>query len=81
MATEAQADKARKVHSDLLVQRGAHGIEVASGRDYGKSGFVVVAHVAPSEKHDIPSSLTTKLAGKTFDVPVVTKRTQRFRPD
>jgi hypothetical protein len=81
VATEEQANKARDMHSDLLVERGAHAIGVESGRSHGKSGFVVVAHVAPDETHDIPSTLTARIAGKTVEVPVVTKQSGRFRPE
>jgi len=78
MATEQQANRARKAHADFLVQRGAHAIGVEEGRSYGKPGFVVVAYVAPEEDHDIPSGLACRSGRNAFEVPVVTKTAPRF---
>ena len=77
MATEEQANKARNKYSDTLVKRGAHAI----GVDKGKTGYVVVAHVAPDEKHDVPDKLSFKAGNEVVEVPVVKKLTERFRPE
>jgi hypothetical protein len=79
MATEEQANLARKAHADLLVQRGAHAIGVDEGASFGKPGFVVVAYVAPNEDHDIPAHLTCASGNYAFEVPVVTKTAPRFK--
>jgi hypothetical protein len=81
MASEKQANKARELHSDLLVKQGAHAIGVAQGQQYGRRGFVVVAHVAPGKSHKIPEKLKGDLDGKPFEVDVVTEVTEPFRPE
>jgi hypothetical protein len=81
MASEKQANKARELHSDFLVKRGAHAIGVADGQAYGKQGFVVVAHVDPATKAKIPDKLKGELDGKPFEVDVVTKKSEPFAPE
>ena len=81
MASEKQANKARELHSDLLVKQGAHAIGVAQGRQYGKRGFVVVAHVAPGTGRKMPEKLKGSLHGKPFEVDVVTEASEPFRPE
>jgi len=81
VATRKQADLARELHSDQLAKDGAHAIEVAKGAEYGKTGFVVVAHVAPGEKHALPSRLTAKVSGQLFSVDVVAKVSDQFEPE
>ncbi len=77
MATEEQANKARNKYSDALVKGGAHAV----GVDKKGSGFVVVAHVAPNEKHDVPDRVSVKAGKETVEVPVITKLTERFQPE
>jgi hypothetical protein len=77
VATEEQANKARNKYAQALVKGGAHAI----GVDKGKSGFVVVAHVAPNQAHDVPDKLSYKAGKETVEVPVVKKVTERFRPE
>jgi hypothetical protein len=77
VATEDEANKARDRYSDKLVKAGAHAI----GIDKRKSGYVVVAHVAPDEQHAVPEKLSLKVGKNTVEVPVVTKRTERFQPE
>ena len=77
MATEEQANKARSKYADKLVKAGAHAI----GIDKQKSGFVVVAHVAPNERHELPDKLSLKVGDDTVEVPVITKRAERFKPE
>ncbi len=81
MASEKQANKARELHSDLLVKRGAHAVGVAEGEIYGKSGFVVVAHVAPNSRQKMPDKLKGDLNGKPFEVDVVTEASEPFTPE
>lgn len=81
MATEEEANHARELHSDLLAKRGAHAVGVAEGRDYGKPGFVLVAYVDPRGDHDIPKSIETKRAGKSFQIDVVTKPSEPFQQE
>lgn len=81
MASEKQANKARELYSDFLVEKGAHAIGVAQGQQYGKRGFVVVAHVAPGTSENIPKKLKGNLEGKPFEVDVVTEASEPFRPE
>jgi hypothetical protein len=81
MASEKQAKKAREIHSDLLVKHGAHAIGVAKGQQYGKPGFVVVAHVTPGTSKRMPDKLKGHLDGKPFEVDVVTEASEPFRPE
>jgi hypothetical protein len=74
MATEQQANEARRRYGRELMRRGAHAIGVEEGTSFGKKGFVVVAHVPPKKKADVPESLT----GDDFDVPVVVVRSEPF---
>jgi hypothetical protein len=79
MASERQANEARRQHGQKLIEHGAHAIGVEDGASYGKKGFVVVAHVRPNRKADIPSSLSCRLQDKEIDVPVVVARSQSFK--
>jgi hypothetical protein len=60
---------------------GAHSIGVEKGAAYGKTGWVVVAHVTPGTKVDLPASLPLTKKDDGASVPVVTKQTQRFVPE
>jgi hypothetical protein len=77
VATEDQANKARNKYADKLVEAGAHAI----GIDKRKSGYVIVAHVAPDAPHEVPETLSLKIGKSEVEVPVVTKRTERFQPE
>jgi hypothetical protein len=79
MASEAEADQARRQHGGDLMRRGAHAIGVEDGRGYGKSGWVVVAHVAPKAKVDLPATLPCAGAQGQVDVPVVPVRSEPFQ--
>jgi len=78
MATEEQANRARRAQADSLVRHGAHAIGVEEGGSYGKPGFVVVAWVAPDSDHDIPDRVTCGSGSEAFEVPVMTKTKPRF---
>ena len=81
MATEEEANRARELHADALVKHGAHAVGVASGRPYGKRGFVVVAYVSPGHPHDLPETVTSKIGKSEVDVAVVKKIAERFAPE
>jgi hypothetical protein len=81
MANERQANEARRQHGQRLIDRGAHAIGVENGASYGKRGFVVVAHVPPNRKTNIPSSVPCKLQDREVDVPVVVARSPTFKPE
>lgn len=80
MANEKEANSARQAHGRELLKRGAHSIGVEKGASYGKTGWVVVAHVAPGTKIDLPASLPASDKDDR-EVPVVTKRSARFVPE
>jgi len=81
MANEEQANEARRQHGRTLLAKGAHAVGVEEGRHYGKKGFVVVAHIAPQQQSDIPSSLTCSTKEGEVEVPVVVERDEPFTPD
>jgi hypothetical protein len=81
MADEEQANEARRRHGRMLMQLGAHAVGVEEGTSYGKKGFVVVAHVAPRQKSNMPSSVTSSTEAGEIDVPVVVERSEPFKPE
>lgn len=78
MANEKQANAVRQQHGRDLMKKGAHAVGVEDGRNYGKKGWVVVAHVAPEAKVALPPALSFATADGTVDVPVVTVRSKPF---
>ncbi|MBR1152455.1 hypothetical protein [Bradyrhizobium sp. JYMT SZCCT0428] len=78
MANEDQANKAREQNSRDLLKRGVHAVGV---EDRGKSGWVVVCHVAPKAKAKLPSTLTVTTHQGDVDVPLVTVKSEPFRPE
>jgi hypothetical protein len=81
MANEKQANKAREQHSGEFVRMGAHAIEVAPGGEFGKQGFVLVAHVTPKKKHFLPERVVTTMQGKKIEVEVIAKPSKPFKPE
>jgi hypothetical protein len=81
MASEKDANNARQAHGRELLKMGAHSIGVEKGEAYGKPGWVVVAHVAPGAKADLPATLPMSKADNGDHVPLVTKRSERFVPE
>lgn len=79
MANEAEADQARRQHGGDLMKRGVHAIGVEKGGDYGKPGWVVVAHIAPNAKVDLPATLSCIGAQGRVEVPVVPLRSEPFQ--
>jgi hypothetical protein len=76
MANEDEANKMRQQYGRDLLKRGVHAIGVEEGKRHGKEGWVVVAHVAPKAKVDLPSSLSIK--DGEVEVPLVVKRSEPF---
>lgn len=81
MASEGEANKARRAHGNVLTRKGAHAIGVEPGQAYGHAGWVVVAHVEPGKKVDLPSELAAPDDGKTVSVPLVVRRSASFVPE
>lgn len=81
MADEAQANKARELSSRQLLQKGVHAIGVEPGKGYGKKGWVVVAHVHPTGDVKLPEALSVPTDKGDVDVPVVTLRSEPFKPE
>jgi hypothetical protein len=78
MASEEQANGARRQLGGTLMKQGAHAIGVKEINEHGKSGWAVVAHVAPNAKAEIPSSLSYSTSEGKVEVPVVVKRSEPF---
>jgi hypothetical protein len=78
MANEDQANKAREQNGRDLMKRGVHAIGV---EHHGKSGWVVVAHVAPEAKLNLPSTLTVATHQGDIDVPLVAVKSEPFKPE
>jgi hypothetical protein len=78
MASEEEANNARRNFGGKLMKQGAHAIGVEEGKSHGKKGWVVVAHVAPDSKADIPSSLSFSTKEGEVEVPVVVARREPF---
>jgi len=81
MANEDDANKARQQHGQNLMKKGVHAIGVEEGRRYGKQGWVVVAHVAPKAKVDLPSSLSCSGKQGQVEVPLVVARSAPYAPE
>jgi hypothetical protein len=82
MASEDDANKVRQQHGRDLMKKGVHAIGVEEGKDHGKDGWVVVAHVEPDAKVELPSTLSysTKDGGEV-KVPLVVARSEPFKPE
>lgn len=78
MASEEQANKARELNSRDLMRRGAHAIGVEKR---GKGGWVVVAHVAPDVKANLPSTVTASSPAGEIEVPLVSVTSEPFKPE
>jgi hypothetical protein len=81
MANEKQANEARRQLGGTLLKQGAHAIGVEDGKGYGKKGFVLVAHVAPQQKSEIPSSLSLSTGDGDVEIPVVVEHSEPFKPE
>lgn len=81
MADETQANKARELSSRKLLKQGVHAIGVAPGKEYGKEGWVVVAHVQSGTNVNLPEALAVKTKEGDVHVPLVTQRSEPFKPE
>ncbi|MES2810337.1 MAG: hypothetical protein V4619_17010 [Bacteroidota bacterium] len=77
MATEKEAKMARDKYFDLLSDLGAHTLAV-DYKDKDKSGFAILAFVEGDK--NIPHELEIEHQGKKTNVPVVTERSEKFKP-
>jgi hypothetical protein len=77
MASAEEANKARREHGNKLMQQGAHALGVQEGKNFGKKGFVVVAHVPPDKKATLPETV----ASGDVEVPVVVVQSKPFVPE
>jgi hypothetical protein len=78
MASEEQANDARRNFGGKLMKQGAHAVGVKEIKERGKSSWAVVAHVAPNAKAEMPSSLSFSTSEGEVEVPVVVKRSEPF---
>jgi hypothetical protein len=81
MANEDQANIARREHGRALMKQGVHAIGVEEGKNHGKEGWVVVAHVAPQQKVSLPSSLSFSTDAGKIEVPLVVAYSEPFKPE
>ena len=81
MANEKQANEARRQLGGSLLKQGAHAVGVEDGKTYGKKGFVIVAHVPPQQKTEMPSSLSFSTGDGEVEIPVVVERSEPFKPE
>jgi hypothetical protein len=79
MANEQQANAARQKFGRDLMKKGVHAIGVEEGIEHGKKGWVVVAHVAPKTKVELPSALSYSTDEGAVEVPLVTLRSEPFK--
>jgi hypothetical protein len=78
MANEDEANKVRQQRGRDLLKLGAHAVGVEEGKSHGKAGWVVVAHVAPKAKVDLPSSLSYSTSEGEIEVPLVVARSEPY---
>jgi len=78
MANEDDANMARQQHRTDLLKKGVHAIGVEQGNRHGKDGWVVVAHVAPDAKVELPSTLSYSAKEGTVEVPLVVTHSEPY---
>ena len=78
MANEDEANKVRQQHGRDLMKMGVHAIGVEKGTKHGKKGWVVVAHVEPKAKVQLPSSLSYSTKEGAVEVPLVVTRSEPY---
>jgi len=79
MATEKQANQARKKHEEFLRSLGAHAIMVDLIRADEES-FGVIALVDKAAKN-APKTLEVTSRGRVVEVPLVIKKAERFKAE
>jgi hypothetical protein len=78
MASEDEANEVRQRYGRDLIKQGVHAIGIEEGKRHGRTGWVVVAHVAPGAKVDLPPSLSHPTKEGVVEVPLVVKRSAPF---
>ncbi len=81
MANEDDANKARQQHRTDLLKRGVHAVGIEEGKRHGKHGWVVVAHVVPDAKVELPSALSYSTKQGKVEVPLVVTRNEPYKPE
>ena len=81
MASEKAAQQARKQYSDELFGKGIHGLLVDKVRLNDEETFALVALVPESYRRLLPQSLTVSVGSKEVEVPLVTQKAPRFKPE
>jgi hypothetical protein len=81
MANEDDANKARQQHRTDLLKKGVHAIGVEEGKRHGMDGWVVVAHVSPEAKVELPSTLSYSTKEGKAEVPLVVTRSEPYKPE
>lgn len=80
VATEKEANLAREQHSDSLRDLGAHAITIDEVTRGGVKTFAVIAMFEKKPK-TAPKTLAVKKAKGTLDVPLVTRVSEKYRPE
>jgi hypothetical protein len=80
MASEKEADLAREQHSDFLLELGAHGITIDEVKRKGEKSFAVVAFFE-QKPDEVPDTLRVQIGKKTFEVPLIARISEKFRPE
>lgn len=81
MASEREANLARELRSEFLRELGAHAIGVDEVRRGGEKTFAVVAYFEEKPAEPLPKTLEVKSGNRTFEVPLVLKVEEKFRPE
>jgi hypothetical protein len=81
MTDEEAAERARELHGDGLLQRGAHGVSVEQVKVKGKKQFAVVAMVADPTQVAFPDELSISTPAGQRAVPLVVRKQQPFKLD
>lgn len=80
MATEKDANKARKVHEKMLHSLGVHSIGVDEIGKKGSRNFAVIAFVDRKSKA-LPKELIISSGKKKIVVPLIAKYIERFKAE
>jgi len=80
MGTRDEAEAVLSKAAKKLRKAGAHALQVEPGRAHGKVSATIVAWVSEDD-HSVPETVTEKVGNKSVTVPVVTKRSQPFKPE
>ena len=81
MADEDDANQARQEHRRELMKMGVHAVGVEEGKPHGQEGWVVVAHVSPEAKVELPELLSCRSKDRKVSVPLVVSRSEPYKPE